>query len=176
MNVVELWNTIKEWYVGSGLNEVVLVLLGGLSTFFVGTLKSKLIDTTTREVKAVSTNKVLREQQEQTETLYTETSNKQIEKLDNVEETMNKLVAMVFLILQNAKTDNDTKERALRIYEKSKVKVLEATEEIEKTTTETIEEIKEIIKEEITNKEENANQYSTLVDGLLNKAKENATK
>lgn len=170
----QLWSDFINWIKASGLTEILSI---GITTFlsvFVPRAFRNITNAKANELNAVATNKAITENYDANQKKTTE----DIESLKNTikelktqtteaMQTIEKLGGIIALLISNAKTNNFTKEQALKLFKIPSEKI--EVQEQAKTTHELVEEIVNTVTEDVKTKveKEESGQYDTLVNDLL---------
>lgn len=164
----EFWYEFLEWYKANGIEEIITWAAGVFVIIFTTISKLSLNKSKVREINTVANNKVLKQQHEEAMSEMKQENEKLNKKVDVLTTTVEKLVAMNMLILENARVDYKVKNAATKIlnYDTGSKQFQEVKEAVKDVLEETVETVKEKIENNNT-----IGEFDPLVDSLLDKVK-----
>lgn len=164
----ELWTKFIEWYNNAGVGNILQWVLTVAIPTTMGIIYKASNNAKIKEVIALEKSK----QSQNSLISFTETVGDKMTNLkgyiDKTQSDIDKLSALVLLVLKSANISAEDKDYALKIYNTAQTKI----EKVE-TTKETVQNTLDIVKESVkVQKEKETNADNALKDSLNNLAKE----
>lgn len=170
--IKDLYTTFIEWSKEVGLTEILNYIIVVFNAIFVPLASRWIKNAKVKAIDAVATNKTItkafNENQEKTDKEIAKLKSLVVELKEQNKEyanTLEKLGGIIALLIQNAKTNGNAKEYALKLFN--------IPTEVKPTTisqTDVVEEIKKEVEKAVHEQatKEEKGQYDNLVDELVN--------